>query len=143
MKTLEKIGVPSVFDDFIVRDLFNVPGFNRGMQSSVPAANVKETETGFQIELAAPGLKKENFRVNIDGKVLSINAEKTEEKSEGEKDRYTRKEFSFHSFSRSFTLPERTIDVENISAQYEDGILKLQIPKLKEAIKTNRVIEIQ
>ena len=109
-------------------------------QQSVPAVNVKETEKNFEIEVAAPGLSKKDFNITVDNGVLTISSEKKEEKEQKEKD-YTRKEFSYSSFSRSFTLPEN-VNEDDVKANYEDGLLKLNIakkviatPKAKKAIE--------
>jgi len=106
-----------------------------------PAVNVKETDTGFELEMAIPGRKKEDFKIDIDKEILTISSEITKEEHETE-DNYTRKEFSFNSFKRVFTLPE-TVDVDQIHASYEDGILKFVLPKKEEALpKPKRMIEI-
>jgi HSP20 family protein len=91
-----------------------------------PAVNVRETEAGFHLEVAAPGLAKEDFKVKFEEKVLTISVKKeiSKEVTEG---KYTRKEFSFHSFDRSFRLPD-TVDAEKISAKYENGILLMDLP---------------
>jgi HSP20 family protein len=94
--------------------------------SNTPAVNVRETETGFHIELAAPGLAKEDFKVKMENKVLTISVKKETEKEVTE-GKYNRKEFSYHSFERSFRLPE-TVDGERIAAKYENGILALELP---------------
>ena len=93
---------------------------------TVPTANISETEKEYHIELAAPGLTKKDFKIENDNGMLTISAEK-EEKSES-KNGFTRTEYSFNSFSRSFTLPDNS-KPENINAKYEDGILKLTVPK--------------
>ncbi|MCB0839868.1 MAG: Hsp20/alpha crystallin family protein [Bacteroidetes bacterium] len=103
-----------------------------------PKVNILENETGFHIELAAPGLKKEDFKIKIDKDILTISVEK-EVNSEEASGKYTRREFGFTSFERSFTLPE-TVDQANIIAGYENGILNLTLPKLEEV---NRTMEIQ
>lgn len=99
---------------------------------TIPAANVIENGKAFRIELAVPGFSKDDFTIDVDDNLLSIYAEKQEEKNE-EKERYTRKEFAYKSFSRSFTLPQN-IDDAKIEAGYADGILNLTIPK-KETTK--------
>jgi HSP20 family protein len=112
--------------------------------SSLPSANLKETDKKIQIELAVPGMKKEDFKIEIDNNTLFISAEKEEEKEESKKnDNYIRKEFSYQSFFRSFTLPEY-IDDENIEANYKDGILHVEVAK-KEGTKkkSGKKIEIQ
>ena len=109
---------------------------------SVPAVNIKENENNYIVEMASPGMKKEDFKINLEDDVLSISAEiesKTEEKGE----QFTRKEFSFSSFKRDFTLPE-TADTEKITANYFDGILNITIAKKEEAKpKPAKLIEIK
>jgi HSP20 family protein len=95
---------------------------------------VKEDNEAFRVEVAAPGLKKEDFKVTLDNGLLTISAENRREHEEKNAEgRYTRREFSYHSFSRSFTLPS-TVEADRIDARYQDGILHLEIPK-KEEVK--------
>lgn len=116
--------------------------FNKVIGSTVPSANIKETDESFQIELAAPGLKKENIQIDLENDVLTISYEQKEEKSE-EKDNYTRREFNYTSFSRSFYLPE-IADAEKITAEYKDGVLNIHIPKKESVIKkSQKKIEIK
>lgn len=96
---------------------------------NLPAVNIIEKDDKFLIELAAPGLRKEDFKINIENGILQIDSESQREVEE-EKDNYTRKEFNYSSFSRSFTLPENASE-ENIAANYENGVLKLKLQKLK------------
>ena len=96
---------------------------------NLPAVNIIEKDDKFLIEMAAPGLRKEDFKINIENGILQIDSESQREVEE-EKDNYTRKEFNYSSFSRSFTLPENASE-ENIAANYENGVLKLKIQKLK------------
>lgn len=110
------------------------------LPSRVPAINIAETDGDFQIELAAPGLKKEDFKINVEKNVLSISAEKKNENTEGKK--FSKREFSYASFTRSFNLPE-TIDVQKIDATYTDGVLKLTIAKKEEAKVQAREIAVQ
>lgn len=127
---------------FFNDDWFDMPA--RGLDGgSLPAVNVKEEEEQFVVELAAPGMKKEDFKVEVNHDVLTISSERKEEHTEGEeKGGYTRREFSYQSFQRSFTLP-KTVDAEHISARYEDGVLHLHVPKREEAkVKPARTIEI-
>ena len=102
-----------------------------------------ETETEYLIELASPGLKREDFKIEVDDNVLSISSEKRKEfEKNDELGKYTRKEFSFSSFKRSFTLPD-TVNEDLIKANYEDGVLHLTLPKKEEALpKPKRLIEI-
>jgi HSP20 family protein len=96
-----------------------------------PAANILEHPDSFELDIAIPGLKKEDFKINLDNSILTISAEMEDQKSEEGKN-YTRKEFYYGSFSRSFTLP-KTIDLEKIKADYDNGILKVMLPKKDEA----------
>ncbi len=99
-------------------------------RSNVPAVNIQETENGYTLEVAAPGLQKDQFHIHIDGRILTISAEQKEEKTE-EKNKWTRKEFSYSAFKRSFTLPEN-VNAEAIEARYDNGILAVQVPKTAE-----------
>jgi HSP20 family protein len=98
---------------------------------SDPAANILESPESFQLELAAPGMNKEDFKIHLENNILTISAEMEDEKREDGKN-YTRKEFYYGSFSRSFTLP-KIIDFEKIKADYENGVLKVLLPKKEEA----------
>ena len=124
---------PSVFDDFFKpwNEWFDRPALFERL--TTPAVNVKENKDDYTVSLAAPGLKKEDFTLDIEGNMLTISCEKQE--TEEEKDeKYTRKEYNFYSFSRSFTLPE-DVKQEAIDARYEDGVLKIKLPRLEEAKK--------
>ncbi len=109
----------------------------------LPAANIKEEKEKFLVQLAVPGLKKEDFKIELKEKLMTISVDKKTEKGQDEvQPSYSLKEFGFTSFKRSFTLPE-TIELEAITAQYEQGILQLDIPKKDSAkINTHRLIEI-
>jgi HSP20 family protein len=108
----------------------------------LPAVNVKETEKNFEIEVAAPGRSKKDFKISAENGVLTISSEQKEEKEEKEKD-YTRREFSYSSFSRSFTLPENANEDE-VKANYADGILKLEVAKkVVGQAKTKKAIEVK
>lgn len=125
---------PSIFDDFFKpwNEWFNNNGF-QGKTRNMPAVNVVENQDGYQVSLAAPGLKKDDFQIDIEGNMVTIKSEKEESKEEKDKN-YTRKEYSYFSFSRSFTLPD-DVKQDKIDAKYEDGILKLHLPKKEEARK--------
>lgn len=132
---------PSILDELLKPDWLG------GMQTfnvDVPAVNIKETDLNFELELAAPGKKKEDFDIEIDHNVLTISSEdKSETEEKDEEGRYTRKEFNYSSFRRAFTLPE-TINPEKINANYQDGVLKISLPKREEALpKPKRMIEIK
>lgn len=131
---------PSIIDEFLKPDWL---GGTQNNWASVPAVNIKETDTGFVLELAAPGKKKEDFSIEIDHQVLTISSEdKTENEEKESNGRYTRREYSFRSFSRSFTLPQ-SVNTDHIQAHYQDGVLLVQLPKKEEALpKPKRLIEI-
>jgi len=93
----------------------------------VPAVNVSESDKSYDIEVAAPGMKKEDFKVKVEKGTLTISAEKKEEKEEKRKN-YTRQEYNFNSFSRSFSLPDDVVE-DDIKAFYEDGLLKLTVAR--------------
>lgn len=131
-------------------DIFNVVDqfFNRSlgdlvttdMVKSQPQINIKETETSYDLEVAAPGLKKEDFSVKVEDDHLIISAEtKAENKEEGEN--YKRREFNYSSFSRSYYLPD-SVDAEGIKGKYENGILNIVVPKVKVKEPEGKVIEI-
>ena len=158
---------PSLINSFFSKDLMDelfTPTFN----GTAPAVNVREDEDGYYIEVAAPGMQKSDFKLNLDHNRLTISAEKREEnefdnyedqnqgdnkpkykKDKGtdqqqnrKKGRYTRREFSYSSFQRTFTLPT-TVDGEKINATYVDGVLQVELPKREEAkVKPSRTIEI-
>ncbi len=106
----------------------------------IPAVNIKEENDKFVLEMAAPGMKKEDFKINLDNYQLTISAETKDEKKEKE-DNYTRREFVYSSFSRSFTLP-KTIDIEKIKADYKNGVLNIVLPKKEEEAKLTKQIKI-
>ncbi|WP_337042047.1 Hsp20/alpha crystallin family protein [Emticicia sp. 17c] len=112
-------------------------------QHSFPAVNILEDENAYKLELAAPGLKKEDFKINVHDNVLTVSAEqKTETEETKQNGKYTRKEFNYSSFKRSFTLP-KTVDSDKILASYNDGVLGLELPKKEEAKpREPRLIEI-
>lgn len=129
-------GFSDVFDS-----IFNDSFFNDRMITRVPAANIGETPDNWHIELAAPGLKKEDFKLNLDRNVLSISVEQRAEATDNQKN-YSKREYSYNSFVRSFTLPE-SADDNNIEAEYTDGVLKISIAKKEEAKSVSRQIEIK
>lgn len=133
--------LPSLFDDFFTKEFKT---FNPKPAAIFPSVNVKENENNYELELAMPGLEKSDFKIELNGNILSISAEKEISKEENNTDqKFLRKEFSHQSFKRSFSLPERTIDSENISANYSNGILNIMIPKIsREKIETSRQIAI-
>ena len=125
--------LPSVFEDFFrPMDEFFDRGF-WGRPFNVPAVNVSEDTNGYKLFFAVPGMKKDDFKVDIDGNMLTVSAEVEEKKEEKDKE-FTREEYNFSSFTRTFTLPEE-VNREKIEAAYVDGILKLALPKKEEAKK--------
>lgn len=128
--------LPDFFDD---DRFFNSPWF-RGQ--SLPAVNVKENDKSFEVEFAAPGFDKKDFNISVDDGMLTVSAASKREHEEKE-DKYTRREFGYSSFSRSFNLPANTSE-EDIQAKYEEGVLKLIIAKKDTATaKPKRSIEIK
>lgn len=132
--------IPSLFSELFDADRFFGRNFPVGLKN-LPAANVRESEKEFIIELQAPGFKKENLKLEMKDDVLSIRGEFMEEKKE-EKECYTRREFTQSSFCRNFQLPA-SANAEKIQAEYKDGILNITIPKKEEAIQKNKVKEIK
>lgn len=130
---------PSIFDELFTENRLDVPNYEN---FSIPAVNIQENLTNFVIELAVPGFKKENIAIEVEENVLKVSSEVTSKTETEDTDRkFTRKEFNFRNFSRSFTLPE-TVDVENIVASYENGILSVTIPKKEEEKALKRMVEI-
>lgn len=116
--------------------------FLRRSQTNLPAVNISEDEKKFCVDIVAPGFKKDDFKVNVEDDMLTISAEaKSENTEEDSKKQYTRREYSHSSFTRTFKLPENAKD-DNISADFNDGILKLVIPKSEEQVKTTKEIPI-
>ena len=142
MKTLVKQNgslfpaIPSLIEDFFLRDMLDSSNENwRSNGATLPAVNVVETSDAFTIEVAAPGMKRGDFHVELDNHVLTVSSNRQENKEEiNKEDRYTRREFNYQSFQRSFALPENKIEGDKISAKYTDGILHITVPK-KEVAK--------
>lgn len=129
-------GFNDVFDT-----IFNDTFFNDRMVTRVPAVNISETENNYHVELAAPGLKKEDFKLNLERNNLTISVEQSSDHQDNEKN-YSKREYSYSSFVRSFTLPD-SADDNQINATYTDGILKIDIAKREEAKSVRRQIEIK
>jgi HSP20 family protein len=121
--------LPSFVDDFFTPWKTMFEGMER--KFSMPAVNVSETKNEFKLSLAAPGLNKGDFKIDMDGNMLTISAEKDEEKEETDKN-YSRREYNYSSFSRTFTIPEE-VNTEKIDALYVDGVLNILLPKKEEA----------
>lgn len=131
-KTTERM--PTLFDDFFKpwNEWFDNGGL-WGRVMNIPAVNITENKDEFKVALAVPGMKKDDFNIDIDGNMLTISSEKEETKEEKDK-KFTRKEYNFSSFSRSFTLPDE-VNKEKIEAKYEDGVLKISLPRKEELKK--------
>jgi len=124
---------PTLFDRVFENDLFDWSKRNfSNTNTTLPAVNVKESVYGFEVEMAAPGLTKNDFKIELDHDVLTISSEKQADNEINDDQNFTRKEFSYQSFTRSFTLPN-TASTENIGAKYENGVLRVLIPKQEEA----------
>lgn len=121
----------NLFDNLLSTELNDWREPEYAFGKTVPKVNIKSDDQGYTVEMAVPGLQKSDFNIELDNDLLTISAERKAEQNE-EKGNYTRKEFSYHSFKRSFTLPE-TADGEKISAAYENGVLLVAIPKKEEA----------
>ena len=133
-----RVGLPSLFSDlfnppsFFGRDMFDLDSnlISTRLGITVPTANIKETSKEFELELAAPGLDRKDFSIEINNHTLMVSAEKELQKEE-EDEGYSKREYSFNSFSRSFSLPQN-IKEDKVEAKYEKGVLKISIPKEKE-----------
>lgn len=128
--------VPFLFDDYFKpwNEWFDNGNSNLwGTAMNIPAVNITEHKDAYEVSLAVPGMKKEDFKIDVDGNMLTISSEKEESKEEKDK-KFTRKEYNYSSFSRSFTLPEE-INREKIDAKYNNGILKISLPRKEEAKK--------
>ena len=123
------------FDDFLTRDWLDSSLTNwRVSGATLPAVNVMETNDDFKIEVAAPGMNRGDFRVELDNNVLTISSQREDIAEERDKDgNYARREFSYQSFQRTFSLPENKVMGDKISARYVDGILRVTVPKSEEA----------
>jgi len=147
MTIIRKNGVQSpafsLFDDIFSRELFNWGNNNYSPTgTTVPSVNIKETADSYEVEVAAPGMQKKDFTIQLEGNLLTLSSVK-EQQEETKEENYTRREFSYQSFQRSFELPKNVVDEENINARYENGLLSLSIPKLDQAKqKAPRLIEI-
>jgi HSP20 family protein len=133
---------PSLFDKIFNGDLMDWGMTNfSSPNSTLPAVNVRETKDDYIIELAAPGMKKNDFKIQFQNSVLIISSEKQDEKNDTDNN-FTRREFSYQSFQRSFTVPHQNVDSDKINASYSDGILHVKLPK-REEVKPKPVREIK
>ena len=128
------------------RDFFNIDNFfdhnwMSKWERDFPAVNIAENEKNYSVEVVAPGFKKEDFKLKVDDDILTISAEAKSEKAEGNRKEYTRREYSYSSFTRSFHLPDNVKD-DSIAATYKDGILNLELPKSKSQVKATKEIAV-
>ena len=135
--------MPRFFDDFFTKEM---DGFSTqtAKRNSLPAVNIKEDESSFQLEVVAPGRNKEDFQVKFDQGVLTISAKQDDEQeSKNEQSNYLKREFRHGNFQRSFRVEEKEVNGDNIVAKYENGVLYLSLPKREEAKpKPARQIEV-
>ena len=134
---------PSFFDKFFEGNMMDWNNSNySSTDTTLPAVNVKENGDAFTIEVAAPGMTREDFKIHYDNGRLTIGSERKNEK-EDKSENYSRREFSYQSFQRSFNVPENVVSGEKISAHYKDGILRIDLPKREEVKpKPSREIKI-
>lgn len=124
---------PSLLDRLFDNDIFDWSDTNHSRtNTTLPSVNIKASDDEFSLELVAPGFEKGDFNIDLKDNLLTISSEKKIENELKEGERFTSREFSYQSFSRSFTMP-KTVDGQKISARYDNGILKVSIPKLEEA----------
>ena len=124
---------PGLFDRFFEGDLFDWSNRNfSDTNTTLPSVNIRENEEGFEVEVAAPGFSKEDLKIDLSNGLLTISSEKKVENETRDGENFTRREFSYQSFSRSFTLPN-IVNSDKIAAKYENGILRISIPKKEEA----------
>lgn len=126
--------LPRFFDDFFTRDFFDGASRNFSLtNTTLPAVNILEKHESFIVEMAAPGMEKQDFTVELNNEILTISSKKELQNELKENEQFTRREFSYQSFQRSFHLPKSVVDESKIKATYQDGILRVMIPKKEEA----------
>ncbi|MGB8704185.1 MAG: Hsp20/alpha crystallin family protein [Gillisia sp.] len=135
--------LPSVFDDMFKTDWLGGTTNVNSIGTSIPAVNIQENDDNFQVFVAAPGMKKENFNIELDNDILTISSETKSENESSEKNgKFTRKEFNYNNFKSAFSLPE-SVNSQEISASYNSGVLEINLPKREEAkVQAKRMIEI-
>lgn len=131
--------IPTLLDKFFNNDAFDKLSSDLSSTSTtLPAVNIKETPDAFEVEMAAPGMRKEDFTIELDGQQLMIRSEKNNEWEQREGDRYYLREFSYQSFERNFKLAKEVVDSDKIKASYDNGMLRLFIPK---KMKQNSILQ--
>ncbi|MCB2220042.1 MAG: Hsp20/alpha crystallin family protein [Bacteroidetes bacterium] len=137
----KRVYSPSYLNDFLGKD-FLTSIFSDGADYTVPAVNIRESEKKFEIEVAAPGLNKEDFTIKIENDLLTISSEKESSEEQKEEGHFMRREFGFRSFSRSFSIPE-FVDQDKIKASHKNGVLMIELPKMEESkMKNSKMIKI-
>lgn len=135
--------LPMLFDDLFSREWSNWGNSNfSNTDTTIPAVNIKETAENYEVEVAAPGMAKNDFKIELDGNMITISSEKASQREENENERYSQKEFSYQSFQWTFNLQKDVVDIDKIEAKYENGLLKLLIPKKEEVKQKPRLIQI-
>jgi HSP20 family protein len=138
MNNTMKCATPRSFSNPFIRasfpGIFDAEIFEKDFSSNVPAVNISENDKSWNIEVAAPGFKKEDFKIKLENDVLTVSAEHKQEENAEEKN-YRRREFKKSSFSRSFRLKKENVNEDGISASYDNGILNLILPKKEEVQK--------
>lgn len=138
----ENLWFPTILEDIFFDNKIDVP--NKFKTFSIPAVNISENLINFAVELAAPGLKKEDFSIEIDEETLTVSVKQTsetEEREDSNDSQYQRREFNYREFKRSFKMPEN-VKSEDVKATYVDGILKITLPKKEEEKALKRMVEI-
>lgn len=125
----KKWGYPALMNQFFQNDLNGFWGSD--LQSLTPSVNIKENDVAFIIEVATPGMNKEDIQLQLEKDILTVSAQKQTEKQENESHKFLKKEFSYHSFKRSFSVPE-SVDVSSIKAEYNNGVLSIALPKVQQ-----------
>lgn len=124
-------------DRFFENDLLRMPAqIGRQLMRNMPATNIRENEREYMIELAAPGMAKDDFEIDVAEGMLTISSQKEQDTTK-EEDNYTRREYNYSSFSRSFKLPD-AVNADEIKARYDEGVLKITVPKREETNNDNR-----
>lgn len=134
---------PGIWSNFFENEWLDIPSANQ-LGSSMPAVNILDAGENYEIQIAAPGMKKDQFNVTLDDGLLTVSTEQVDENQiTNQQGRYTHREFNYFSFKRSFNLPE-TVDRENVSANYQDGVLTVFIPKFEQGKKKQmKMIEVK
>lgn len=141
MKTVSSnsIWLPAFFDNLFLEN--KLDALNNYETFSIPAVNIIENLPNFVVEIAAPGLSKEDFKIEVEEETLKISSEKANREEEIENSQYRKREFNYKSFERSFKLPEN-IEIDKIQARYENGVLKVTLPKMEEKKVLKKMVEI-